>query len=79
MEALGVGSCLKKLNVESLATALRRATSDAKQIKRAQLLGQEIRKEDGVASAIEMIYRDLEYAKTLVKVGWLHFRHNVGG
>lgn len=68
MEALGVGTCLRKLTVESLSRALHLATSDIKQIKRAQLIGQEIRKEDGVANAIEMIYRDMEYARTLVKV-----------
>lgn len=68
MEALGVGTCLKKLTVDSLSRALHLATSEIKQIKRAQLIGQEIRKEDGVANAIEMIYRDMEYARTLVKV-----------
>jgi len=46
---------------------LRAATTDAKQIARARLLGEQIRAENGVATAIESIYRDLEYARSLIK------------
>jgi len=65
VEALGVGSSIRKLTVESLATALHHATTDIKQIERARLLGETIRSENGVKTAIEAIYRDLEYARTL--------------
>ncbi|KAF9270570.1 hypothetical protein L218DRAFT_952672 [Marasmius fiardii PR-910] len=67
VEALGVGSGVRKLTVESLAEALLTATTDIKQIDRAKLLGEGIRAENGVATAIESIYRDLEYAKSLIK------------
>ncbi|THU88460.1 hypothetical protein K435DRAFT_830554 [Dendrothele bispora CBS 962.96] len=67
VEALGVGSGVRKLTVESLTEALINATTDRKQIDRAKLLGEQIRAEDGVATAIESIYRDLEYAKSLIK------------
>ena len=40
--------------------------TDEKQISRANLAGEAIRREDGVGNAIECIYRDLEYAKTLI-------------
>ncbi|KZV92112.1 UDP-Glycosyltransferase/glycogen phosphorylase [Exidia glandulosa HHB12029] len=67
VEALGIGSAVRKMTVDSLATALHAATTDEKQIGRAALVGQQIRAENGVATAIEAIYRDLEYARTLVK------------
>ncbi|ESK98185.1 udp-glucose:sterol glycosyltransferase [Moniliophthora roreri MCA 2997] len=67
VEALGVGSGVRKLSVESLAEALITATTDVKQIDRARLLGEQIRAENGVATAIESIYRDLEYARSLIK------------
>jgi hypothetical protein len=50
-----------------LTDALRAATTDAKQIDRARLLGENIRNENGVATAIEAMYRDLEYARSLIK------------
>ncbi|KAK7468549.1 Sterol 3-beta-glucosyltransferase [Stygiomarasmius scandens] len=67
VEALGVGTGVRKLTVESLTEALINATTDRKQIDRARLVGEQIRAEDGVATAIESIYRDLEYAKSLIK------------
>ncbi|KAL0577594.1 Sterol 3-beta-glucosyltransferase [Marasmius crinis-equi] len=84
VEALGVGTGVRKLTVESMAEALISATTDTKQIDRARILGEEIRavsvpspclrirrltslQENGVATAIESIYRDLEYAKSLIK------------
>ncbi|KAK1232385.1 Sterol 3-beta-glucosyltransferase [Marasmius sp. AFHP31] len=67
VEALGVGTGVRKLTVDSLAEALLSATTDTKQIDRARILGEEIRAENGVATAIESIYRDLEYAKSLIK------------
>ncbi|KAL5518675.1 ATG26 [Sanghuangporus vaninii] len=67
VEALGTGSCVRKLTVDSLADALIAATTDEKQIAKAKLVGERIRAENGVATAIESIYRDLEYARSLIK------------
>lgn len=43
VEALGVGSCLRKLTVDSLADAFTLATTDEKQIGKAKLIGEKIR------------------------------------
>ena len=59
VESLNVGSAIRKLTVEHLAEALHRATTDEKQIAKARVVGEVIRKENGVATAIEAIYRDL--------------------
>jgi len=67
VEALDVGTCVRKLTVDNLTEALRAATTDIKQIEKAKLLGQKIRAENGVDNAVEAIYRDLEYARSLIK------------
>ncbi|MCJ1471426.1 Sterol 3-beta-glucosyltransferase [Lambiella insularis] len=67
VEDLGVGICLKKLNVSVLSRALWEATHSERMIVKAKVLGEQIRTEKGVETAIEAIYRDLEYAKTLIK------------
>ncbi|KAI0095265.1 glycosyltransferase family 1 protein [Irpex rosettiformis] len=67
VEALGIGSAVRKLNVQSLTDALLAATTDVKQIERAKMIGEQIRAENGVGTAVEAIYRDLEYARSLVK------------
>ncbi|KAF7968189.1 hypothetical protein HWV62_31658 [Athelia sp. TMB] len=67
VEALGIGSGVRKLTVETLTEALRAATTDIKQIERARLVGEHIRAENGTSTAVEAIYRDLEYARSLVK------------
>ncbi|KAF9519924.1 glycosyltransferase family 1 protein [Hydnum rufescens UP504] len=67
VEALGIGSGVRKLTVDSLTEALRSATTDPKQIERARLVGEAIRAENGVTNAVEAIYRDLEYARSLIK------------
>ncbi|GLB36497.1 hypothetical protein LshimejAT787_0307850 [Lyophyllum shimeji] len=67
VEALGVGTGVRKLTVNALTEALITATTDIRQIDRAKLLGEQIRAENGVATAIECIYRDMEYARSLVK------------
>ncbi|KAL6299038.1 UDP-Glycosyltransferase/glycogen phosphorylase [Sparassis latifolia] len=69
VEALGIGTAVRKLTVDSLTYALYTATTDQKQIDRAREVGEQIRAEDGVATAIEAIYRDLEYARSLIKGG----------
>ena len=55
------------MTVDSLAQALVYATTDKTVQSRAEALGKQIRQEDGVAKAIEAIYRDFEYAKSLIK------------
>ncbi|KAI9680744.1 MAG: Sterol 3-beta-glucosyltransferase [Caeruleum heppii] len=67
VEDLGVGICIKKLNVSVFSRALWESTQSERIIVKARVLGESIRKEDGVGHAIQAIYRDLEYAKTLVK------------
>ncbi|KAJ8128975.1 hypothetical protein O1611_g4656 [Lasiodiplodia mahajangana] len=66
VEDLGVGICLKKWGANSFAKALWEATHSDRMIVKARVLGETIRKEDGVGTAIQSIYRDLEYAKSLV-------------
>ena len=43
VEALGVGSCVRKLTVDGLAEALIAATTDERQIAKAKLVGERIR------------------------------------
>jgi hypothetical protein len=59
VESLNVGSAVRKLTSEALAEALVKATTDEKQIAKAKVVGEMIRKENGVSRAIEAIYRDL--------------------
>ncbi|KAJ5095611.1 hypothetical protein NUU61_004967 [Penicillium alfredii] len=67
VEDLGVGICMKKLNVSVFSRALWEATHSERMIIKARNLGVQIRNEDGVATAIQALYRDLEYAKTLAR------------
>jgi len=67
VESLGIGAAIRKLTVKNLALALLHATSDPTQISRAKLVGQQIRAENGAAKAVECIYRDLDYARSLIK------------
>jgi len=86
VEDLGIGICMKKLNVSVFSRALWHATHSHRMIVKAKVLGEKIgnvsfqircvilsfrsdqqSQEDGVATAIQAIYRDLEYAKTLIK------------
>ncbi|KAK6067998.1 udp-glucose:sterol glycosyltransferase [Seiridium cupressi] len=66
VEDLGVGICLKKWGVSSFARALWEACNSERIIVKARVLGEAIRKENGVDTAIQCIYRDLEYARSLV-------------
>ncbi|KAJ9306398.1 CAZyme family GT1 [Paecilomyces variotii] len=67
IEDLGVGICMKRLNVSVFSRALWEATHSERMIVKARMLGEQIRSEDGVGTAIQAIYRDLEYAKTLAR------------
>ncbi|GAA6061722.1 hypothetical protein JCM10212_004954 [Sporobolomyces blumeae] len=66
VQTLGIGTHIHNFNTKEVTEALVSATTDEKQIERARQAGEDIRKEDGVANAIECIYRDLEYARSLV-------------
>lgn len=65
MEDIGAGIALKKLNVKSLSKALKEATTNQRMITKANSIGEKIRKEDGVSTAITNIYRELQYARDL--------------
>ncbi|KAL8345659.1 hypothetical protein RB601_005620 [Gaeumannomyces tritici] len=67
VEDLGVGICLRKWGTNSFARALWEATNSDRMIVKARVLGEQIRKESGVETAIQCIYRDLEYATSLIK------------
>ncbi|KAF3910895.1 hypothetical protein ABW20_dc0107869 [Dactylellina cionopaga] len=67
VEDLGVGVCLKKLNVKTLSEAMWLATNSTRMITKARVLGEQIRSENGVNTAIQAIYRDMEYSKSLIK------------
>ncbi|EME80828.1 glycosyltransferase family 1 protein, partial [Pseudocercospora fijiensis CIRAD86] len=67
VEDLGVGMHLKKVTANQLGKALWIATHDARMCNKARVIGEQIRSEDGVKTAIHAIYRDLEYAKSLIK------------
>ncbi|CAK7237927.1 Sterol 3-beta-glucosyltransferase [Sporothrix eucalyptigena] len=67
VEDLGVGICLKKWGAMSFARALWEATNSERMIRKAAVLGEKIREERGVDTAIQSIYRDMEYAKSLVR------------
>ncbi|PVH87910.1 glycosyltransferase family 1 protein [Cadophora sp. DSE1049] len=67
VQDLGVGICLKKLNVSSFSRAMWEACNSQRMIVKAKVLGETIRQENGVDTAIQSIYRDLEYAKSLIK------------
>jgi sterol 3beta-glucosyltransferase len=59
---------VRNLTVEALTDALISATTDIKQVERARAIGAQIRSENGVVNAIQALYRDLDYARSLIKV-----------
>ncbi|KAK1593508.1 glycosyltransferase family 28 domain-containing protein [Colletotrichum navitas] len=67
VEDIGVGICLKKWGAVSFARALWEATHNDRMIVKARVLGEQIRSERGVENAIQCIYRDMEYATSLIK------------
>ena len=67
VEDLGVGINLKKITVNTLGKAMWLATHDERMRRKAHILGEQIRRENGVETAINAIYRDLEYAKSLIR------------
>ncbi|KAK4185650.1 family 1 putative glycosyltransferase [Podospora australis] len=67
VEDLGVGICLKKWGATSFARALWEATHNERMIVKARVLGEQIRKENGVDAAVQSIYRDMDYARQLIQ------------
>lgn len=64
---LGVGIHLRSATAQHLGKALWTATHDTRMQAKARALGEAIRSQDGVATAIRAIYADLDYARSLVK------------
>lgn len=67
VEEAGVGVWCHDLTVKKLTAALTAITTDEKMIKKAQLLGERIRAEDGVGAAIHHFYHDLPIARERLK------------
>ncbi|RCH84061.1 Sterol 3-beta-glucosyltransferase, partial [Rhizopus stolonifer] len=63
VQEMGIGRCIKQLTVESLSAALRVVSTDEHMLKIANRVGEKIRSETGVETAIQCIYRDMELAK----------------
>ena len=62
-----VGQKVLTVTENALGKAIWIATHDSRMIEKARILGEQIRSEDGVGTAIKAMYRDMEYAKTLVQ------------
>jgi sterol 3beta-glucosyltransferase len=67
VEDIGVGLRVKNITPNTLGRALWIATHDGRIRTKARVLGERIRAENGVQTAINALYRDMEYAKRLVK------------
>ncbi|GAB7346599.1 hypothetical protein MBLNU459_g1743t1 [Dothideomycetes sp. NU459] len=67
VEDLGVGMQITRVTKNALGKALWIACHDQRMIEKARVLGEQIRSENGVDTAIKAIYRDMEYAKSLIK------------
>lgn len=63
VEEMGLGLCIKNMTVEHLSAALRVVSTDASMLRTAQVLGEKIRQENGVETAIRCLYRDMELAR----------------
>ncbi|KAI8989279.1 hypothetical protein BDB01DRAFT_531895 [Pilobolus umbonatus] len=64
VQEMGLGQCIKKLTVDQLSAALRIVSTDENMLKLATKVGEKIRSETGVETAIQCIYRDMELAKS---------------
>ncbi|KAK5798840.1 hypothetical protein F5H01DRAFT_358424 [Linnemannia elongata] len=63
LEEVGVGVWCHELTVKKLTSALVTITTDERMIKKAHAIGEKIRAEDGVGTAIQYFYHDLTLAK----------------
>ena len=75
IEEFGAGICLKTLNAKILAKAIRTVTTEKKYKQKVQEIASAMLKERGVMSAVEAIYTELAYAKSLI----LNIKHNKNG
>ncbi|KAI8373124.1 uncharacterized protein BYT42DRAFT_500835 [Radiomyces spectabilis] len=62
VQDMGVGLCIKTLTIKHLSAALRIISTDQTMLKTAEKVGQKIRSERGVETAIQCLYRDMELA-----------------
>ncbi|QPG77239.1 hypothetical protein FOA43_004646 [Brettanomyces nanus] len=65
VEDLGCGVALKELNSKSLTAALKEVTTSKRIQEKAKLIGMKIREEKGIQNAIDAIYSEMEYARSL--------------
>ncbi|KAG0288961.1 Sterol 3-beta-glucosyltransferase [Linnemannia gamsii] len=63
LEESGIGVWCHELTAKKLTSALVTITTDEKMIKKAHAIGEKIRAEDGVGTAIKYFYHDLAMAK----------------
>ncbi|KAI8360781.1 hypothetical protein BD560DRAFT_404712 [Blakeslea trispora] len=63
VQEMGIGKCIKRLTVESLSVALRVVSTDDTMLRVASRVGEKIRAESGVETAVQCIYRDMELAR----------------
>lgn len=66
IEDLGVGLALKSLNTKSLTKALKLITREPKFLEKAKAVAHSMEHETGVLSAIDAIYSELAYSKSLM-------------
>ncbi|EST05648.1 Glycosyl transferase, family 28 [Kalmanozyma brasiliensis GHG001] len=62
VQKLGAGAKVNGLSVHDLSDALKSAASDRVMVEKAQGVGEKIRSEDGVATAIEFLYKNIPLA-----------------
>lgn len=67
VQDLGVGLHVAQITEACLGKALWIGTHDGRMRSKAAALGEAIRQEDGVGTAIKALWRDLDYANTLIK------------
>ncbi|WFD31216.1 sterol 3beta-glucosyltransferase [Malassezia sp. CBS 17886] len=63
IEALGIGTALPALSAEALAHALTRVTTDVRIRTRAARMGARVRAEDGVGTAVDVLFREMPRAR----------------
>lgn len=66
VEDLGVGLSLKTLNAKSLTKALKLITRESKYLEKAKAVAHSMEHETGVLTAIDAIYSELAYSKSLM-------------
>ena len=67
IEELGIGVTIKKLTVDKLSEAFINVTTNESMMKKAEIMGQQIRAEDGVETALKVFYSRYGQATAFVK------------